>query len=167
MIVAYAILTSWDSSTDTLSALHILINHKRQELEAVRDSVWYWPRSLLSSENLRTKLTATECDILSKNFVLYNGMYEFFDRMKEENWSNEKLREELIKEAHNARYWPRYHIHKILAPRKILDMYPDTDIFPGYEQVGRNDEPSFYESIHELWVTSHATWHGWSMETTI
>ena len=104
-----------------------MINGKRKELEKIRDSVWYWPRSLLKSENLRTKLTQTEYEILSKNFVLFNGMNDFFDKMREEKWSKEKLREELIKESHNARYWPRYFVHKQMAPKKIPHLDPLTD----------------------------------------
>ena len=84
-------------------------------------------------------------------------MYEFFDRMKEENWTNEKLKEELIKEAHNARYWPRYRIHQILAPRKVKHMYPDLkqEDYPSFEQVARNDEPSLYNSrpVHGKYYT--------------
>jgi len=89
----------------------------RKELEEIRDSVWFWPRSLLTSENLRTKLTPTEYNILGNNCVLFNGMEEFFERMKAENWSKDQLREELIKESHNARYWPRHFIHKIMTPQ--------------------------------------------------
>ena len=95
----------------------ILIIRNRKELEAVRDSVWFWPRSLLTSENLRTKLTPTEYNILGSNCQLSNGMEEFFERMKAENWSKDQLREELIKESHNARYWPRYMIHQIMTPQ--------------------------------------------------
>ena len=97
-------------------ASKILIIRNRKELEAIRDSVWFWPRSLLTSENLRTKLTPTEYNILGSNCQLYNGMEEFFERMKAENWSKDQLREELIKESHNARYWPRHMIHKIMTP---------------------------------------------------
>ena len=94
-----------------------MIIRNRKELEAIRDSVWFWPRSLLTSENLRTKLTPTEYNILGNNCVLFNGMEEFFERMKAENWSKDQLREELIKESHNARYWPRHFIHKIMTPQ--------------------------------------------------
>ena len=99
-----------------LDSSKILIIRNRKELEAIRDSVWFWPRSLLTSENLRTKLTPTEYNILGSNCQLYNGMEEFFERMKAENWSKDQLREELIKESHNARYWPRHMIHKIMTP---------------------------------------------------
>ena len=94
-----------------------MIIRNRKELEEIRDSVWFWPRSLLTSENLRTKLTPTEYNILGNNCVLFNGMEEFFERMKAENWSKDQLREELIKESHNARYWPRHFIHKIMTPQ--------------------------------------------------
>ena len=96
---------------------NILIIRNRKELEAIRDSVWFWPRSLLTSENLRTKLTPLEYRILGTNCVLFNGMEEFFERMEAENWSKDQLREELIKESHNARYWPRHFIHKIMTPK--------------------------------------------------
>jgi len=96
----------------------------RKELEAIYDSVWYWPRSLLASENLRTKLTTEEYLILSQNFVIYDGMDEFFDRYRKEKWSKDKLREELIKNGHNARYWPRHYIHKNLTPRRVTEDNP-------------------------------------------